>query len=396
MEQKPFPFSVCAECCNGSDDLNIDSDAIEIVTIRDISSGESSHTFEQILEAHQKGKLVLVTAKETVESGEDYEINPIESTGIATFIDDERCVTTFQNGNTSYRCVIQSDYGNMWDVFKTELATESDVSSKENISNKVTELTSENTDEEYPSAKAVAGAVFSKADKPLIVNVIEEDGNYSSAETFEEIYNAYRLEREVIAVVNSGYVVYRMVQINKNRVVFGALTSNVYTSIEYNSSNIWKVYNIRFSDEDALIDALSNIDALALNKEDKPSIIVDKEATEYTINLSEKNNHIIRLGMLDNLTFITGYESTKDIPEEYGLDISFFTGSTPTAVNTAECYHVYWIGVDCDAGIDNGFHPVANKNYDIVFYKNGSHLIGMVNGYSAILPMPPTGPGVMG
>lgn len=358
--KKPFTINAIV-------DATVNGPVIEDVKIT------ADKTFEEIMEAYNTGEEIrlIITGYEGLAG---------IITNICVFEDEIMFYGTQTDSNYQIWCAID----NKWGYVIRNNASKEELSTKEDISNKVTELTSESTDEQYPSAKAVAGAVFSKADKPLIVNVIEEDGNCSSAETFEEIYNAYRLEREVIAVVNSGYVVYRMVQINKNRVVFGALTSNVYTSIECNSSNIWKIYNIRFSDEDALIDALSNIEALALNKEDKPSIIVDKEATEYTINLSEKNNHIIRLGTLEKLSFITGFELPDDIPEDYGLDVSFYSGKTPTTIDTTRYSHAYWVGVDCTTdsiGISS-FQPLANKHYDIVFYKNGTIIVGMVNGYN--------------
>ena len=128
-----------------------------------------------------------------------------------------------------------------------------------------------------------------------------------------------------------------------------------------------------------------------VTKADKPSMVVDKESTEYIISLAEANNHIVRLGELETLSCINNYEKLKDIPEGYGLDISFFSGETPTIIDDAEAYYMCWLGVDCSN--ENGaskFQPLAGKVYDIVFYNNGFGLVGLVNGYqySASVPAP--------
>lgn len=120
-------------------------------------------------------------------------------------------------------------------------------------------------------------------------------------------------------------------------------------------------------------------------KEDKPTIIVNKESTEYTINFLEKHNHIVRLGELVKLSFTSvddNGEYVENYVEDYMLDISFDSGETPTPVDYVKSPTLNWVGTDCvtSEGLSI-FQPSANTHYDIVFYYNGSRIIGLVNGY---------------
>lgn len=117
----------------------------------------------------------------------------------------------------------------------------------------------------------------------------------------------------------------------------------------------------------------------ALNtKADKPIIkIVD--AIAFGLDFSLNNNRIIRCGTLHAMSFNF---SNGEYPEDYGLDLSFDSGATPTTISYSASGIINWVGTDCST-VDglSIFQPSANTHYDIVFYYNGNQFIGLVNGF---------------
>lgn len=77
-----------------------------------------------------------------------------------------------------------------------------------------------------------------------------------------------------------------------------------------------------------------------------------------------------------------------EYPEQYISGLVFTSGSTATTViYTQDIHTIQWVGTDCSTSVDNDqsiFRPMPNKNYDIVFYFNGKHFIGLVNGYDYV------------
>lgn len=68
--------------------------------------------------------------------------------------------------------------------------------------------------------------------------------------------------------------------------------------------------------------------------------------------------------------------------EDYMSGLSFDSGEIPTAIDYTDSGILNWVGTDCVTS--NGlsiFQPSPNTHYDIVFYFNGSQIIGLVNGF---------------
>lgn len=113
-------------------------------------------------------------------------------------------------------------------------------------------------------------------------------------------------------------------------------------------------------------------------KADKPTIkIID--AIALGVDFLLNNNHIIRCGTLHAMGFNF---SNGEYPEDYGLDLSFDSGATPTTISYSASGIINWVGVDCTTSDGLSiFQPSPNTHYDIVFYYNGNQFIGLVNGY---------------
>ena len=310
MEQKPFPFAVCVKCCNLDNDLTIDqnynSKSENAQSGKAVAEALSSKLdykvgYESELDNYKDGsELYLIKGSHPETVGGLFEFNPyylfvLGMGGIINTESGEPVIT-----HTQYKFVVDGMYKRHYTVTETDTDIIEKWTKWESVvfeSDKVTELTSESTDEQYPSAKAV----------------------------------------------------------------FDNITA-----------------------------VLSIAEGLSSNKADRPMLVVDKEATEYTINLAESNNHIIRLGELEKLSVVTGFEKLEDIPEDYALNVSFSSGETPTIIDYAEAYYVSWVGVDClNNNRVSSFQPLGDKRYDVVFYKDGRGLVGLVNGYIASIPLPP-------
>lgn len=85
---------------------------------------------------------------------------------------------------------------------QTTLAT------KENAANKVTEITDESTDEQYPSAKAVHDAIEEAGGGgtnflAIELTYNESTGNYDLNKTWQEIYDAFSTGKPCIITDNS-------------------------------------------------------------------------------------------------------------------------------------------------------------------------------------------------
>lgn len=66
----------------------------------------------------------------------------------------------------------------------------------------------------------------------------------------------------------------------------------------------------------------------------------------------------------------------------FTVGISFKTYATPPQISYTNSGLIQWVGTDCS--LDNGislFIPSPDTQYDIVIYFNGSHFVGLVNGY---------------
>ena len=77
-------------------------------------------------------------------------------------------------------------------------------------------------------------------------------------------------------------------------------------------------------------------------------------------------------------------------PEDYISGLSFNSGDTPTHLDYTGSGILNWVGTDCSVSEENGmlysvFQPSANTHYDIVFYFNGSHIVGVVNGFVPVI-----------
>ena len=67
---------------------------------------------------------------------------------------------------------------------------------------------------------------------------------------------------------------------------------------------------------------------------------------------------------------------------DYICGLSFDSGATPTEINYTDTGILNWVGTDCTTSDGLSiFQPSPNTHYDIVFYFNGRHFIGLVNGF---------------
>lgn len=75
-----------------------------------------------------------------------------------------------------------------------------------------------------------------------------------------------------------------------------------------------------------------------------------------------------------------------EYPEQFIAGLVFSSGETaPTVIYPANNRILQWVGTDCSSTDEYSvFIPTSNKNYDIVFYFNGTHFVGLVNGYETV------------
>ena len=118
-----------------------------------------------------------------------------------------------------------------------------------------------------------------------------------------------------------------------------------------------------------------------------PSVRIDKkqdDVVDSTYEFSGKSNTINRYSApaMTTLSFTFGNEECDD---NYTSELSFNSGETPPEISYTDSGTLYWLGTDCS--IVDGlsiFAPTANKHYDIVFYFNGTCIVGLVNGFEMV------------
>ena len=101
--------------------------------------------------------------------------------------------------------------------------------------------------------------------------------------------------------------------------------------------------------------------------------------TEFVFDLADNHNKEIRLtAVLSSISF----NIPAELNDNYISSLSFSTGDTELPINYPSGGVINWVGTDCSIsdGISN-FIPSPNMHYDIVFYYNGSSVVGMVNGF---------------
>ena len=122
------------------------------------------------------------------------------------------------------------------------------------------------------------------------------------------------------------------------------------------------------------------VENISNNKADRVTINTSDDS-EYVYDFNAEYNKEVRLSNPKTISF---YPEANIDKEDYVSSLSFLTVDTAPYVDyPAASGAINWIGTDCV--YDNGtsvFIPVANKQYDIVFYHNGKSIVGMVNGYT--------------
>ena len=139
---------------------------------------------------------------------------------------------------------------------------------------------------------------------------------------------------------------------------------------------------------------------LASGKSDKPTVEYT-DATEIDFNFDNRYNNVVRCTN-QAVTWISFNFGIDAYDEAYHADISFNSGETPTDIeyliisdvnseNKSQVQLINWVGTDCVLDYyenDEGqlvpvsiFQPSAYTHYDIVFYFNGTQMIGLVNGF---------------
>lgn len=125
-----------------------------------------------------------------------------------------------------------------------------------------------------------------------------------------------------------------------------------------------------------LVDSGYSADDFSLSTD----IITDTTSTNYTFDMENAIYTEVRL-LANDITAIS-FTLPQTIDEKYISGLSFGTGATAPQISYADTGAINWVGTDCSlSGTLSIFAPLANKQYDIVFYYNGKQIIGVVNGY---------------
>ena len=100
-----------------------------------------------------------------------------------------------------------------------------------------------------------------------------------------------------------------------------------------------------------------------------------------TLNYTFEHNTVIRAN--GTPTAIEFVFNDNVYPEYYSSELCFDSGETPTMLVYPEAPILNWVGTDCTVSDDNYsiFSPQANTHYDVLFYYNGTVIVGLVNGY---------------
>ncbi len=93
-------------------------------------------------------------------------------------------------------------------------------------------------------------------------------------------------------------------------------------------------------------------------------------------------SHLSERRITGNPTSITLNYIDDVYPDTYISGLVFDSGETPTSISYPGTGIINWVGTDCSkTGDISLFIPSANTHYDIVFYFNGSQVVGLVNGF---------------
>ncbi len=124
------------------------------------------------------------------------------------------------------------------------------------------------------------------------------------------------------------------------------------------------------------------------NKQDCVTIPPTTAITDILYEFDNSYNTEKRFLELNVINFFFGDDEYE---VDYISSLSFYSGSKPTGIAYPDSGILNWVGTDCSADSyvdDNGimrpiskFQPSANTHYDIVFYFNGTQIIGLVNGF---------------
>ena len=259
-----------------------------------------------------------------------------------------------------------------------------DLSAYEQKSNKITTIDSGSTDEQYPSAKAVYEAVEDKKDKDFVIRIkytevdwvdLEKEGflnieNLENPTTFEKIREAYDQGRTVYILYDEKEVV-PLDSIESGTIMF----SNTFHAFHVYNSGGCKYY----------ADWLGRgLEDLFNEKTDKTTISFDDSTTIVEYDLIAKNNIEDRF-LTDDGVSVISINVPSDMPKDYEhtSSLSFNTANTDIRVDYPGLGIINWLGSECSLIEGSSiFAPEPNKHYDIVFYFNGQHFVGLVNGFT--------------
>ena len=116
------------------------------------------------------------------------------------------------------------------------------------------------------------------------------------------------------------------------------------------------------------------------SKKDKVDITYDLTNSQVAFDMLNMDNSELRCKVA--LTDLGITFANEEYPHAYLSGLSFYSGDAPTHVIYAGGGIINWVGVDCTTSEGSSiFQPSANTHYDIVFYYNGTQMIGSVNGY---------------
>lgn len=118
----------------------------------------------------------------------------------------------------------------------------------------------------------------------------------------------------------------------------------------------------------------------------EPTVEVNNIDTQIIYNFSEKNNTDTRIiaNSLISISFYLDADISDD--SNHISSLSFDTSDTAPNIDYPGGGVINWIGTGCSISEGQSvFIPEPNKTYDIVFYYNGRHMVGMVNGYTPVV-----------
>ena len=126
--------------------------------------------------------------------------------------------------------------------------------------------------------------------------------------------------------------------------------------------------------------AYERTEALESSKQDKVTIYQESGLIGYDFKFDDMYNCEYQIKSdLANVSFTFG---TDAYPNDYIAGLSFDSGDAPTTVSYIGTGILNWVGTDCTTSEGYSiFQPSANTHYDIVFYFNGTQMIGLVNGF---------------